>query len=115
MTTPSLHGRHQRRATLLALLLLAPLVHGAGAHLAEMAAGGLGVAAPVHDADPHASDEPCELCLAGRGSLDRLTVAAWSTPVVAPAEAQHGPHGLLRASPDRVRPDAPRAPPALSA
>jgi len=106
---------HHGRVSLLATLLILPLLHGAGAHLAAGPVDGPGVRAPLDGTDGHASDEPCALCVASRTTGERAVGPSDAPrPPAAAAAHLHSPFepvtGLARS-----RPDAARAPPQHSA
>lgn len=109
MTTGARH--HHGRATLLALLLLVPLVHGAGAHLSDLAAHDFQIDAPAPEAGGHGVDEACALCVAGRGAIDTDRTPAWRAPIIVAEQPRARLDKALPAPTDRSRPDSPRAPP----
>jgi hypothetical protein len=113
-----MHGLRSRhgRVSLLATLLLIPLLHGAGAHLTAAGDRATQLSAATTGLAGHAVDEPCALCVTARTAGERIVASA---PVALAARA------TLRAMPrpdeaagpplPRARPDSPRAPPHPSA
>jgi hypothetical protein len=113
-----MHGHRSRhgRVSLLAILLLIPLVHGAGAHLTAVGDGATQVSAATTGIAGHAVDEPCALCVATRTAGERsVSSAPAALGVRAPRQTMPRTDEASRPSLTRARPDSPRAPPHLSA
>jgi hypothetical protein len=125
--------RHRRSASLFALLLLVPLIHGAGSHLGEIAsavhsaddlARSTGchsadiraeLSAPVGNADSHfaghAAGEFCTLCVTTRSAWARPASEGVSSPANFLRSLPRIDDVTLRSDRPRGRPEAPRAPP----
>lgn len=125
--------RHRRRASLFALLLLVPLIHGAGAHLGDFAtavhmADDLARNVACHSRDAaaqlsapsdhedshfatHAEGEFCVLCVTARSTLSRSGADVVPFPPAGHAVLRVGDDRTAQSERAHARPDAPRAPP----
>ncbi len=125
--------RHRSSASLFALFLLVPLIHGAGAHLGEIAndvhsADDLARSGSCHSADfsaelsapvgspasqfaSHVEGEFCTLCVTTRSAWARPATVGVSAPTVFLPDVQRIDERTHRSDRPRGRPEAPRAPP----
>lgn len=124
---------HRRSASLFALLLFVPLIHGAGAHLGDLAAAvhaaedlakpaachsadvAAEMSAPARHRDPHAglhaTADFCSLCVTARSAWNRPVAELAEGPVITGPILARDHDDSLRSNRPGGRPEAPRAPP----